>query len=271
MKAKLIGFVITTLMLIFIGAIHITLASKQGTPAGLSSVEDSKLTIKDRVKKAKAIGSKQVFLPAGSQCYAEIGSLEEALINFNIVIAEPIERLSYTTPSRNISTWYKFRVIQTLSKRTSTLDCAYCSSSSEIPKELLPVYPNEILVPQAGGEIVIDGIKVTQRSGLPAIFSMNFSLQEMFVDNSTASATEDTFKYHESISTSRRYLLFLLPSSNDNAVAFLDIGPSGIFNISSENVIESMSNNSDVIGVSSLFGNSLDKLIKYIKQRGKLQ
>jgi hypothetical protein len=100
---------------------------------------------------------------------------------------------------------------------------------------------------------------------------MNFSLQEMFVDNSTTGATEDTFKHHESISTSRRYLLFLLPSSNDNTVAFLEIGPSGIFNISSENILESMSDDSDVIGISSLFDNSLDKFTKYLKQRGELQ
>jgi len=190
---------------------------------------------------------------------------------FDIVIAEPIERLSYTTDSQNIATWYKFKIIQTLWKRTTIPDCTDCNSASEPPKELLPVYPNELFVPQAGGYIVIDGIKVTQRSGFPALLSMNFSLQEMFVDNSTAGATEETFTYHESISTSRRYLLFLIPSSNDNRVAFLDVGPYGIFNISSENVIESMSDDSDVIGISSLFDNSLDKFTKYLKQRGKLQ
>ena len=270
MRAKLIGFIIITSVLIIIGAIHITSASKQGKPNSSSSIEDSNRTIKERVKKAKAIGSKQVILPAGTQCYAEIGSLKEALINFDIVIAEPIERLSYTD-SQNIATWYKFRIIQTLSKKTTIPACADCNSASEPPKELLPVYPNEVLVPQAGGYVVIDGIKVTQKPGLPAIFSMNFSLQEMFVDNSTAGATEDIFRYHESISTSRRYLIFLFPSSNDDRVAFLDVGPAGIYNISSENVIESMDDDYDVVGISRLFDNSLDKFMKYLKQRGKLQ
>ena len=61
MRAKLIGFVITTSVLILIGAIHITSASKQGKPALSLGIASYNLTIKERVKRQKQSEANKLF------------------------------------------------------------------------------------------------------------------------------------------------------------------------------------------------------------------
>lgn len=166
------------------------------------SPERGKLSWHSQMAKAK--GEQSVLLGASIVDYAVPLSLEDALENYHLVVAEPIYSRSYAT-TYNIQTWYKFRLVEELSVPRNCIDC---DSSINPPAEMLPLQPNEFLSLKVGGEADVDGIRIT--------------------------SSDPTFPNFE---TGRRYLLLVAFDSN-KVVGALRSGPWGAFALNSDDRLE---------------------------------
>lgn len=123
-------------------------------------------TIERFAQQAKLKGERQVAIPAPSVEYpgsAKSYSLDAALAEYSAVIAKPIEEKSQIYDSDEIVTWYKFRIINDLSKRDSPA-CPNCPIADP-PDDLLPLKGNEFVVAREGGSVEIDSIVVNMVSG----------------------------------------------------------------------------------------------------------
>jgi len=137
--------------------------------------------------------------------------LDEALQNYSVVIAEPIESKSYLAESGDeISTAYKFRILETLSQRNAVL-CNSCPSLVDVSEKLQPALYNEFILGLSGGTVTVDGVEVTMVS-------------------------DRTLK----IEDGQRYLMFI--SFTPGGMARLIGGPSGLFRITSDESLEAMGN-----------------------------
>ena len=113
------------------------------------------------VEMAKAKGQKDVVIGASLVDYAVPRNLDEALAHHDLVLAEVLSNKSFSADT-DITTWYKFRLIETFSTHTET--CSICPSPAEAPSELLPLNEGEFLLQQLGGEVEIEGVKVVGRN-----------------------------------------------------------------------------------------------------------
>jgi len=109
------------------------------------------------VELAKAKGEKEIAFPSSLIDYAVPRTLDEALAHHDLILAEVVSSQSFSATSE-ISTWYKLKLIETLSTRT--VECFTCPGPSEPPSELLPLNQGEFLISQVGGQVSIDGIRV---------------------------------------------------------------------------------------------------------------
>src|SRR5262245_39812412 len=111
-----------------------------------------------RAAAAKERGERrlQMSVPRSSSPeYKSVSNIDEALSNYAVVIALPVARESKNQVD-SISTWYKFKVIENISDKTFSDR----PDHADAPKELLPVQPDEILIPKAGGDLIVDGVEV---------------------------------------------------------------------------------------------------------------
>lgn len=153
-------------------------------------------SLRARLKKAKPNASNEVIFGAPEPILADVSSLDEALANYSVIVAIPIDAMSIQTDPRNIVTYYKFRVLEKLSQKHLPLT----GVPENLPSELPSLKDNEIYVLEGGGSVVIDGIKVTQKS------LYGYSLSE-------------------------KYLLFTSKNSSET-VAMVSLGKYGVFRIS---------------------------------------
>lgn len=186
---------------------------------------------------AKAKGKQNVLLDSTIVDYAVPRSLDSALANYHLVIAEPIAGRSYPA-TYNIHTWYKFRIIEELS--TPEINCLDCFSLVGPPEDLLPLAPNEFLSAQLGGEATVDGITIT--------------------------TSDSSFPRFE---IGQRYLLLVGFDSN-RIVGRLSSGPWGTFIVNSREILEPV--NAQLKHpfrerLSMQFGNSLHSLRAALKTR----
>jgi hypothetical protein len=93
--------------------------------------------------------------------YGGAGDLDEALRNYSVFVAEPIESKSFPLESSSIQTWYRFRILETLARK-DYLPCPTCSPVAQIPKEMRQPNSDEFFVHVIGGVIDVDGIEITQ-------------------------------------------------------------------------------------------------------------
>ena len=107
---------------------------------------------------AKAKGEKKVVLNSTIEDYAVPRTWEDALSNYNLVVAEPLYSKSYAT-TYDVQTWYKFRVLEELSAPNTY--CTDCPTSNDPPADLLPLQPDEFLSAKLGGETTVDGVVIT--------------------------------------------------------------------------------------------------------------
>ena len=110
---------------------------------------------------AKAKGDKEVHIGSGIVRYGVPRTFEEALANFDSVVGEVVTSQSFPEETE-ITTWYKFKLIENIS--TPTIECSRCPSIPEPPTAMLPINQNEFLLPQVGGEVLVDGIKIKSRN-----------------------------------------------------------------------------------------------------------
>jgi hypothetical protein len=189
------------------------------------------------VEMAKAKGRQEIAVAPMVVEYSVPRTFDDAVANYNVIIAEPIDHKSYAG-SRNILTWYKFKIIEELSKPTAV--CTKCPSVGEVPTDMLPLQQGEFLTPQLGGEVVVDGVRVVNNNSQFPPFEIG-----------------------------KRYLLFL---SLDEAktVASLHMGPWGTFRSDSNGNLEAIDKtlpNPVKDQITNSFGDSLSSLRIHLKKR----
>lgn len=189
-------------------------------------------------RRTKNQGKTRVSAPGKIIDYAgENMGLDEALQNYSVVIAEPIESKSYITDSSDeISTAYKFRIVETLSQRNAVF-CNTCPALNDVSDKLQPALYNEFLFELSGGTITVDGVEVTMvSSGIP--------------------------KFEKG----ERYLMFI--SFTPGGMAKPAAGISGLFRITSDESLEAMNKGKDRIPVeiAARFSKSLSRFKQAIKR-----
>lgn len=257
MNPKTLILIITILALSALGTSLSTFSTNNGQ---LHPSEDDLSTIKGQVKKAKATGVKEIIYPAPIGIKAEVRDLKDALKHFSVIVAEPVERISHLASPWAIVTWYKYRILERLSLK-NIKGCVNCDSSDSIPDELLPVNPDEILIPQIGGTVIIDGVKVTQAAEFSKEFTRAFEIKTINQDVS-----------HEAIVNSRQYLLFVSPISSQN-ISKMPIGPSGAFVITGTGQLEPVDKRPHVLSseMQRLSIQSLQSFKERIRNQANLQ
>jgi hypothetical protein len=195
-------------------------------------------SIASLAQRTKKQGKTRVEAPGLIIDYAgENMGLDEAVQNYSVVIAEPIESKSYITDSSDeIRTAYKFRVLETLSQRNAVF-CNTCPALNDVSDKLQPALYNEFLFELSGGTITVDGVEVTMvSSGTP--------------------------KFEKG----ERYLMFI--SFSPGGMAKPAAGISGLFRITSDESLAVMNNGKDPLPVeiAARFSKSLSRFKQAIKR-----
>ncbi len=157
------------------------------------------------VEDAKAEHRSEAELRAPIAYYASVKDLDDALANYSTIIARPVFQFSQLDPdSKEVETWYRFEILDFLSEPKSPA-CKECLFAKNIPQQIGPIQPDEIVLVKNTGTVLSEGIKVSASD--PA-----------FPD----------FKLHQ------RYLLFLMIDQH-NRFGRLDLGPDGVSQIEDDN------------------------------------
>ena len=168
MKTRVI--VLTAVFLVAAIGVIVVVASRRQDPADrrIAELEEKekkgvRIRLVERVELAKAKGKTEIKLPGMSVLHPTVRGpeeLQQLLPNYTVVIAEPIKEKGYVGFEDLISSWDKFRILQTLSQAPPTVNY----SAATPPDELLPVAENEFLVHRSGGIVTLDGVKVVAGS-----------------------------------------------------------------------------------------------------------
>lgn len=166
-------------------------------------------SLKSISKRTKTEGKNSVVVPGPRiEFGGENMTLQEAYDISSVVVAEPFESKSVIFSDDQIITWYRFRLLDTISIRPP-LVCDGCPQPLEKPADIEPNKLGEILVPKIGGTVVVDGVRVTMKD----VHMSDFELHE-------------------------RYLMFL--SIGANGVARISGGPTGVFRLTDADLLEPM-------------------------------
>jgi len=193
-------------------------------------------TLMWHVQMAKTRGEKE-YVMGSIGCGMGVATLEETLSNYTIVVAQPIEKKTYAD-TYGLSTWYRFRIIETLSTKTLRVSNHWSSYISS-PANMLPINADEFLMPESGGTLVIDGITVTEYSNSP-----QYSL-------------------------SKRYLLFLELDSAKKIGGIPWADEVGIFTVDDDGTLQGTDDDSYELKdkLASRFDNSMQRLKVYLEHR----
>jgi hypothetical protein len=193
------------------GAILLTLGSRgffvyqQGRNAASGQQQDSLVEI---ARRNKAEGKNKTAI---SEIRIDYGGanmeLDQALINYSIVIAEPVQNKSFALDSSNITTWYKFRVLETLARK-SYIFCSTCSPVPPIPEEMGEPNYDEFFVDTIGGVLNVEGVEISQPNS-----SLHFE-------------------------TGNKYMMFV--NLSPSQVAVIAGGPSGVFELGKNGSLRSL-------------------------------
>jgi hypothetical protein len=205
MKHKNIAAILIVAMLLFVGIGYIKTASKS-KPVQESVESEKRGTLRQQIARAKLRGEPQLTLGGIVATYEQPKSLDNVLTRYSLVVAQLVEHKGYIDEHDSISSWYKFKIIETLSRPATPHSFAFF----ELPTDLLPLRDDEILVSRLGGTVPIDGLSVT--------------VQE-----------------HEfpEFRKSRKYLLFLLIDPVKK-VGSAGLGPAGTLLIKDDDTFESI-------------------------------
>lgn len=225
------------------------------------------------IRQAKIKGEKEVGLPGWIVCPPDVLDLNDALSQFRVIIAKPIERYSAFDTSWGIVTWNKFKVIEDLSSRRMDKEkqygCCGCDNDSDctasFPAALLPLESDEILLPHIGGNLLIDGIKVIQPSVIPVDFATGTELENMLMRIPTGD-TPEARQAHQRLENTDQYLLFAYISKFGKTGNLS--GGRGIFSLNAAGELRPLGTMFNIINpwLVNLQINSLDKLKTYIEQ-----
>lgn len=149
MKKKVLAVVLVIAGLTCVGMIRST-SKRQDA----DQKRDRVGTYKERLQRAKARGDKKMLSHGVIPLYAH-ADLDQALQIYDVIIGEFVSSKSFATDDDgNIVTWYKFKVMETLSKANMqrVVDTP--------PAELYPLANDEILIWKTGGTVEVDGMEI---------------------------------------------------------------------------------------------------------------
>jgi hypothetical protein len=171
--------------------------------------------------------------------FDSVESLDDAFARYTVSVGEPVLTRSYVIDDIGIATWHKVRVSETLSQKP-LFQCSTCGPLTlpDPPADLLPLNSDEILILRPGGAAQVGGVTFNEEV-------------EQF----------------PSFNVSQKYLFFLNYDSSKR-VATAAIGPTGVFPVTSSDVLTSSLTDADGVvisnavtdGMSARFGNSLTQL-----------
>jgi hypothetical protein len=190
-------------------------------------------TLKGRVREAKARGQNTLELNILA-CGWDIGSLREALSRDTVVVADLVEKRTYDD-TYGLYTWYKFKTRETLVEHPRPRTFFEFESG---PSDMLPIAEDEFLIREPNGQMVIDGVTVTQRS--------------------------NGAKYLEG----QTYLLLLWIEPSNRTAVRASTDPLGVFLLDSHGNLNSYIDRPYPLktDLSKRFGNSIDNLRRALKK-----
>jgi hypothetical protein len=163
-------------------------------------------TLRARVEKEKDKGNRKVVFAAPLLEYPDSISLETAVAETTIVVADVLDKQSRLIDPSTIATFYKLGVIERLSEPTSSPCCN--PKDDDFPADLPAVGENEMYFVGIGGTIVLDEVEVT--------------VKEDFDD----------------LQPNRRYLFFL-SATESGKFSVGKLGPRGVFTVAGNGHLDS--------------------------------
>ena len=201
-------------------------------------INESSFTLSGRAATAAAQG--KLFINHSlSGDFDSVGTLDDAFTRYTVLVAEPVLNKSYVIDDIGVATWSKLRVSETLSQKPP-YQCSTCGPFTlpDPPSDLLPLNADEILIYRAGGAAQVGGV------------TFNYEVEQF-----------------PEFNVAQKYLFFLTYDSSKK-VASAAIGPTGVFTVTSSDVLTSTLTDADGLvisnavtdGVSARFSNSLTQL-----------
>jgi hypothetical protein len=127
---------------------------------GCRSREGSKGLVDEAAATAKANGQSVAIMDRPIIELRGIRTYDEEARSSYIVRVKALGLAMDVLPTRRgIETWYKFSVVEDLSRKPLPSETGE-GDDGDIPQSLLPLSPNEIVVPFPGGEAIVDGVLV---------------------------------------------------------------------------------------------------------------
>jgi hypothetical protein len=231
MKVKLVVLV----SLITVLGLGFTVASKlKPTPPQ----EPANNRLNWHVQKAKTEGRTQVEIAAPEVEYLgsdESENPKETMAAYTVLVAQPIETRTYEKNGNELISWTKFKTIEALSDIRPSR-CPNCISLAP-PPEMLPVLEGEFLLPQVGGNIVKDGVRIIQKRGDYPFYA-----------------------------NGQKY--FMLVSLEPSGVAFTAGGPTGVFKLDDQENL--MPLNAESHSIKDEINRSYHNSLKTLRLKSKL-
>ncbi len=166
---------------------------------------------------------------AGVTEYVQPASWDAVLAQYGLIVVEPLEARAYPTfRDHSIETWYRFRIVETLSSRQ------LLRSLRPPPSDFSPSQANEIVLYKNGGTLVRNGIALT--------------------------AIDPEYPQFSLTSPPKRYLL-AVEINSATGTASLIMGQFGVFTIDGSGTLTPVNlDNPFQQDISSRYNNSLNEL-----------
>jgi hypothetical protein len=187
----------------------------------------------ERVQEAKQQGKKRLVFPAPIGIPVDIKSLSEAFDNLQVLVVQPISQESCPQGDSDIITWHKFKIIGDLS-HANARQTSHRDLEELLPKNiaLQDLGNDEVLIPQAGGILNLDGVTLIQETN-------QFPL----------------------LSPHQKYLLFVSKNPSEK-IAKMELGPFGVFAIDQDGQLTPLIDRESPIinDIRQFYGSSLARL-----------
>ena len=141
-------------------------------------------TLKRDIQEAKARGDNTVEIGVIG-CGAAIGSLQQELSRDTVVLADLVGKRTYAE-TFGLRTWYRFKTRETLVEHPTPRYLAGLFKGA--PSDMLPIAEDEFLIEGVNGQMVIDGVTVTQHSNGAKYLVGQTYLLFLWIDASTRTA-----------------------------------------------------------------------------------
>ena len=87
-----------------------------------------------------------------------ISTVDYVLNHYSVVVAELVGK-RVGADADDVDTWYKFRISELLAEQPNN---SLEALTNRVPQDLLPLQPEEFLIVQNGGKLVVDGVTGTE-------------------------------------------------------------------------------------------------------------